>query len=136
MSSLRRIQSYLWVATALAVVYSAWVFAARVSERKKLEERVNSQGANPEFERLYGGDSVRILQFYARDGMVKPGQTTLLCYGVINATAVRMDPAMEGVYPSAARCLEVAPTHTTTYTLTAEGAKGQPVTGWVKVVVR
>jgi hypothetical protein len=135
-SFLRKIQPYLWVATALAVLYSAWVFTARVSERKKLEERVNNQGVNPEFERLYGGDSVRILQFYAREGALKRGQTTLLCYGVTNATTVRMDPAIKGVYPSTARCLEVAPTRTTNYTLTAEGAKGQPVTGSVKVVVR
>jgi hypothetical protein len=112
------------------------VFVTRVSERKKLEERVNNKGVNPEFERQYGGDTVRILQFYARDGVLKLGETTLLCYGVINASAVRMEPAVEGVYPSVARCLEVAPARTTNYTLTAEGAKGQRVIGSVKVVVR
>jgi hypothetical protein len=133
---LRKIQPYLWVASALAVAYTAWIFTGRFWDRKKLEERVNRQVVNPEFERIYGGDSVRILQFYALEGVVKPGQTTLLCYGVINATTVRMDPAMDGVYPSTDRCLEVAPTHTTNYTLTAEGPKGQPAVGSLKVVVR
>lgn len=136
MRFLRWIQPFLWVASAVAIAYTAWIFTGRIFERKKLEQRVHNQTVNPEFERLYGGDAVRILQFYARDGVLKPGQTTLLCYGVLNATTVRVDPAVEGVYPSTNRCLEIAPTHTTEYSLKAEGPKGSPVTQSITLVVR
>jgi hypothetical protein len=132
---IRWIQPFLWVASALAVAYTAWVFTGRVFERKKLNQRTQQQAANPEFERLYGGDTVRILQFYARDGAISRGQSTLLCYGVLNATSVRLSPALDGVYPSAGRCLEISPAQTTTYQITAEGPKGPPVSGSLKVVV-
>ena len=37
---LRWIQPFLWVASALAVAYTAWVFTGRLLEHKKLERRV------------------------------------------------------------------------------------------------
>jgi hypothetical protein len=124
------------VASALAVAYAAWVFTGRVFERKRLEQRVQNKGSNPEFERIYGGDTVRILQFYARDGAISRGQKTLLCYGVLNATAVRLEPSVDSVYPAQNRCLEISPAQTTKYVLTAEGPKGPPVSQSLQVVVR
>jgi hypothetical protein len=124
------------VASALAVAYAAWVFTGRVFERKRLEQRVQNKGSNPEFQRLYGGDTVRILQFYARDGAISRGQSTLLCYGVLNASSVRLQPPVEGVYPAQNRCLKISPAQTTTYVLTAEGPKGPPASESLQVVVR
>jgi len=73
------------------------------------------------------GDGVRILQFYARDGILTEGESTVLCYGVSNAKSVRIDPPVEGVSPALNRCVEVRPKHATHYTLIAEGADGRTV---------
>ena len=70
-------------------------------------------------------DSVKILQFYARDGIVTERENTLLCYGVSNAKSVRIDPPVEGVSPALNRCVEVRPKRATHYTLIAEGSDGR-----------
>ena len=66
---------------------------------------------------------VRIVRFYAATGAVAPGQATQLCYSVENARTVRIAP-MERSFPAQDRCLDIAPEHTTHYTLLAEGYDG------------
>jgi hypothetical protein len=78
-------------------------------------------------------DPVKITAFYPRDILVTEGGTTLLCYGVSNATSVRIDPPVEGVSPSLTRCVEVRPKAETRYTLTAVGSDGQSVSQSVTV---
>jgi hypothetical protein len=68
---------------------------------------------------------VRILRFYASVGVLMTGQKAQLCYGVENAKSVRISPPLANVYPSAGRCLEVGPEHTTHYTILAEGYDGR-----------
>ncbi len=76
-----------------------------------------------------------IAQFYAQPAVVPKGGKTLLCYGVENATAVRLDPPVEKVWPAMSRCLEITPAKTSTYALTAESADGQTVSKSVTVQV-
>ena len=129
-------QPFLWVASALAVAYCAWVFTGRILEHKKLEQRaVKLAPSTPEFDRTYGGDSLKIVQLYARDAEVAPGQKTLLCYSVMHATAVRMEPAVDGLHPALNRCVEVSPSKTTVYTMVAEGTGGATATQSVTVRV-
>lgn len=71
--------------------------------------------------------TARITQFYARDPVIPLGEKTVLCYGVDSAKTVRLSPPVEKVWPSFNRCIEVAPATSTTYTLTAEGEDGAPV---------
>ena len=63
--------------------------------------------------------------FEASDGTLKRGQTTQLCYGVVNAKTVKLDPPVEAIKPSSRHCLDIAPKKTTTYTITADDAAGQ-----------
>ena len=63
-------------------------------------------------------------------------RTLALCYGVVNANEVRLDPPVEKVWPSLSRCFDVAPTKTTHYTLSAEGADHKVVTESLDVVVQ
>jgi len=72
-----------------------------------------------------GPGQVRILRFYASTGAVTEGQSAQLCYGVLNAKAVRIAPPLANVYPAASRCLEIVPKHTTHYTIWAEGFDGR-----------
>jgi len=63
--------------------------------------------------------ALRIAQFYAQPPNPVKGQKVLVCYGVENASEVRIQPPIDRVWPSPSRCLEVKPARTVTYTLTA-----------------
>jgi hypothetical protein len=84
----------------------------------------------------YGGAAVKILQFYARDSNIAKGQDTVICYGVLNAKAVRLEPAVEGVHPALSHCVTVQPEHDTRYILTAEGKDGQTVSATLALAVK
>jgi len=78
---------------------------------------------------------VRILRFYATTGSIALGDKAQLCYGVENARSVRISPSLEPVAPSANRCMDIVPEHTTHYTILAEGYDGRVVTGGITLVV-
>ena len=98
----------------------------RIADRQKEQQREQPDGF-AEFERAYGGSELKIVQFYSREGTMFEGSTTVLCYGVVNARSVRIEPPVEGVSVSLNRCVEVAPEKNTRYTLTAEGNDGHAV---------
>jgi len=129
---LKRAQIPLTVASVIALVYLAYVFLARRTAEEHYEER--QQRAQPtdaqksKFNQTYGGAAVKIMQFYARDPQLAPGQSTLVCYGVVNAKSVRVDPPIGDIYPALNRCLEVAPKRDTKYIITAEGNDGKTET--------
>jgi hypothetical protein len=74
-----------------------------------------------------GPGRVKILQFYASTGSVPLGEKALLCYGVENARSISLSPPVERIAPALSRCVEIAPDHTTHYTLLAEGYDGTVV---------
>jgi hypothetical protein len=47
-----------------------------------------------------------------------------MCYGVLNATSVRIEPPVDGVGVSINRCVQAVPRKDTRYTLFAEGRDG------------
>jgi hypothetical protein len=125
---MRRLRPVFVITTALALSYLAWVFVSRgmnSARRAHGSQAADSRAAD--FYRAYGGTAVRILQFYARDGNIVEGTKSVICYGVVNARAVRIDPPTEGVGPALNRCVEVSAVKKTRYTLFAEGADGQIV---------
>jgi|SRR5271157_1049247 len=123
---LRRAEIPLRVAVVIALVYLLYVFLARHSAEKRFAARPTaSDGATAAFDAVYGGSDLKILQFYARDGVLYEGKSTVICYGVVNAKSVTIDPPTEGVSVSLNRCVEAAPKRDTTYVLTAEGENGK-----------
>lgn len=78
---------------------------------------------------------VKIIQFYANLPAIGKGEKAMLCYGVDNASAVRLSPPVEKVWPSPSRCFDIAPAATTTYTLNAEDLQGHSVSRTAEVVV-
>jgi hypothetical protein len=102
---------------AMALILAVWTLGTSPPRTGESWVRPSGMGPGP----------VRILQFYSSVGSIKAGEKALLCYGVENAKSVRIAPMMEGESPSPKHCLEVAPLHTTHYTILAEGFDGHVV---------
>jgi FecR protein len=67
---------------------------------------------------------------------ITPGaERASLCYGVVNAARVQIDPDIGEVPASAENCVAIMPRDTTIYTLTATGAEGQVATSTFMVSV-
>jgi hypothetical protein len=108
---------------------------ANVEAEKAAEARQQQATAAANANVLQHGE-LTIITFEAEDGLVRPGQTTRLCYGVVNAKSVKLDPAVEDLKPSYRHCMDISPRKTTTYTLTATGDAGQTKTSSLTVRVR
>jgi hypothetical protein len=59
----------------------------------------------------------------------------MLCYGVENAAAVRINPPVEQIRPALSRCFTISPIETTTYTLVAEDGAARTSSQAVTVTV-
>ena len=78
---------------------------------------------------------VRITQFYAAKPAIPRGEDVLLCYGVENATAVRIVPPVQQLGPALTRCITVSPFETTTFTLIAEDRSSKTTSQSITVTV-
>jgi hypothetical protein len=116
-------------------LFSRWESTRTVEKREAVkaaeERRADDQAA---IEQL-GGSELAIRALYISPAAVKRGEKAQLCYDVANAKTVTLDPAAGEVWPSHYRCLDVAPTKTTTYTLTVTDAKGQTASQTVELKV-
>jgi hypothetical protein len=112
------------------LLYSGWLVWQRHSPR--LPPQPGPQQRDP---LLVYGDRLKILEFYGTPSISR-GSSALLCYSVVNARSVRLNPADKDVWPSLSRCFNVNPARTTRYTLTAESADGQSVSHSFEVKVR
>lgn len=130
MQVLRKALPYTTAAVALGALYTAWVFTSRWNDNRRIEQAAAAQRTkfDREITELYGSGRLKILTFYASPGLIHRGEKALVCYGVVNARTVRLDPAVERVWPSASRCFTVMPDRETRYTLTAEDGEGHAAT--------
>ena len=134
---MRRMFRYTWVVVLFACVYLGIIYHSRWSRNEALirsyEEVQNEK--NRAIVEGYGGGKLTILDFYATPSVIRPGEAAQLCYGVANSKSVRIEPYIENVRPSHAHCLEVVPSGTTVYRLTAEDADGNTETARTTVKV-
>ncbi len=113
----------------IVAVYVAWIVFSRWNENRRIERRAREAAAQKQHEQdqraveLMGGSELAIQSFYGNP-TIRRGQSAQLCYGVANAKKVPLDPPSGPVWPSYSRCLDVSPTKTTTYTLTASDDAG------------
>lgn len=113
-------------AGAVALAYIAGVAVTRYTANREWERARNAAAAAKYTAAAESpGAGVRILQFYASSGEVTKGDHAIVCYGVENARAVRIDPPVEQLEPSRNRCFSISPERTTTYKLTATGQDGR-----------
>ena len=128
------------VGTALLVVL--WIFYSRWQENRSIERRTREEASRKQREndrialQQLGGKELAIQSFYASPGAIHKGESLQLCYGVANAKVVKLEPQPNAVWPSYARCVNVSPPKTTTYTLTISDAAGNTKSQSVQVNVR
>src|ERR1700692_4158560 len=102
----RRLLPWLGVMVLAAAIYDGAVFYSRWSANRSAARGL----AAKEIERdrkvveMAGGNSLKILSFYATPGTIRPGQHANLCYGVNEAKTVRLDPPVEQVWPALTHC--------------------------------
>jgi hypothetical protein len=123
----------------IVAVYLGWTFysrhlyneqAARDLEAKQETERKRQADL------IFGSGEVKIVSYSVDRASVTRGESADLCYGVVNATKVVIEPHVEDSKPSAYHCLTVSPRTTTTYTITASNDKGDSKQLSVTVRVR
>ena len=139
-SRLKAILPFTSIAVVIAALYVAWVFYSRYESSKQASQAI---AAKREAQRkqviaeVYGSGEIRFQNFSADNGVLKRGETTELCYGVVNATSVKLTPPVgENLKPMYRHCVEIAPKKTTTYTLTAYNAKGESKSVSLTIQVR
>jgi hypothetical protein len=117
------------------VMYSRWQDRRNI-DRQATQERAEKQREQDRLavEQL-GGKELAILSFYASPTTIQRGESARLCYGVANAKTVKLEPQSEPVWPSGARCVDVTPEKSTTYTLTIEDAAGKTQSQDIDVAV-
>jgi len=129
---------YTSILLAIAALYVGSVFFSRRQDRREFEEKAAAKKREEDRRavEMMGGNRFEILTFYASPGTIHRGETAQVCYGVSNTKTVRLEPQSNPVWPSLARCVDVAPKKDTTYTLTIEDGKGNTKTATLTVQVR
>jgi hypothetical protein len=137
-STLQKMVPFTAVGVLIAAMYAGWTLYSRhesnVQSQRDLETRQEEKRQH-QASQIFGGGEIRFLNFSSDAAVLKRGKTAQLCYGVVNAKGLTLDPSVEPVKPSASHCLEIAPKKTTTYTLTADDGAGHKKTVSLQVRV-
>ena len=128
-SRLRALLPYTSVGLLIAALYVAWTFYSRHQRTQEAQQAIQKkQDDNRKrvADQIFGSGEIKFSTFSIGTSALKRGETTQLCYGVVNATSVKLDPPPpEPLKPSYRHCLDIAPKKTTTYTITASNDKGE-----------
>jgi hypothetical protein len=133
---------YSSLVVGIALIVVSWILYSRWQEDRSIERRTREEASRKQLENdrialeQLGGKELAIQSFYASPGAIHKGETVQLCYGVANAKAVKLDPQPNAVWPSYARCVNVFPAKTTTYTLTISDDSGNTKSQSLQVNVR
>lgn len=125
---------FVYTGTILIVVaiYVGWIVFSRWNENRQIDRRATDITAQKQQEQdrsaveRMGGSELAIQSFYGKSEIHR-GEKAQLCYGVANAKKVTLEPQSNPVWPSYSRCVDVSPTKTTTYTLTASDDAGHSI---------
>ena len=135
---IRKIMPFTSLALLLAIVYVGWTFFSRWQENRDLERKraeATAENSRKVLDTL-GGSELKILSLSLDRVLIRRGERLTLCYGVMNAKKVAVDPAPTvETWPSTNRCVDYNPTTDTKFTLTAEDANGRSQSVSVQVRV-
>jgi hypothetical protein len=133
---------YSSLLVGIALVAVSWILYSRWQENRSIERRTREEASRKQLEddritlEQLGGKELAIQSFYASPGVIHKGESAQLCYGVANAKVVKLEPQPNEVWPSYARCVNVSPAKTTTYTLTISDPSGNTKSASLQVSVR
>ena len=135
---IRKLLPYTTALLVLAVLNLAWTFYSRWNNKRAIEQAAETAKAQADAQivKMYASGNLKIHNFYATPGIIHRGEKGLICYGVSDATTVRIEPGVEPVKPSLSRCVEISPKEDTRYTIAAEDASGHRATESFVVRVR
>jgi hypothetical protein len=126
---MKRIGIVLWIALGIGVADLGWTWLQRHAGNLRMERTIrakHNRGGSAVGTSADGDSStsVKITRFYATTGEMTDAEHNTVCYGVVNAKAVRLEPLVENLAPALTRCFWVEPRQDTTYKLIAEGLDG------------
>jgi len=123
----------------IAALYVAWTFYSRHEQNVQMQNEQQSkqaEAAKRTYDTVNQHGELSFTTFEAADGVLRAGQTTQLCYGVVNAKTVKIDPPVELIKPSYRHCIDIAPKTTTTYTISADDGAGHTTSRSLTVRVK
>ncbi|MFI5097992.1 MAG: hypothetical protein ACHQT6_08490 [Candidatus Acidiferrales bacterium] len=133
---------YAFIGIVVVAAYVSYLVVSRHEAAREIERRdaqTQEQQHRAEdrltLEQL-GGPGFGIRALYVTPAVIRRGDSAQICYDVVNAKSVSLDPPVAEVWPSHTRCFGVSPKRTTTYTLTITDATGKTATNTVQVKVR
>jgi hypothetical protein len=126
-SKIRRVLPFLSLAVLLVALYDAWVFYSRRERAREVEQKRAEKESADARRTLDLIGQLKILNFYAAPPVIERGRAARLCYSVVDAKTVRIDPEVKGVYPALSHCVEIFPKKDTEYTLFAADEAGHTV---------
>jgi hypothetical protein len=138
MTWIRKLLPFLSLTIAAALIYDGAIFFSRWNSRRQAErERTDREAADRrKAVDSLGEGGLKILSFYVAPATIRPGDSTTLCYGVTGAKTVRLEPAVEEVWPALTRCVKASPKKDTKYTFAADDGVGHTTTETVSVRIR
>jgi hypothetical protein len=127
---------FVIAAIAVSALFLGWVLFSHGSASAQTETVATATAQrNADTVAYYGNGQLKVLSFYANPAEVRRGGRALVCYGVSNASAVRIEPALGETWPSTGRCMEVTANSDTEYKLTARDTAGHEETRSVNLHV-
>lgn len=138
-SPLSAILPYTTVAVIIAALWVAWTFYSRHEANVKAQQEQAAQQAEKrqrEAQTIFGSGGLSFRTWGADKSVVHAGEAAHICYGIVDAKTVRIDPPVEDLKPSYLHCFDVRPKQTTTYKVTAEDAKGHTASEQVTIQVQ
>ena len=133
---MRKILPFTLAAVVIALLYLAWVAVTRFGGGRQFPPPQPAPARLPPKLQEATGTGLKILHFYAHTGELTKGEHLIICYGVRDARAVRLEPPVETLSLSPNRCFVDRPKSATTYRLVAQGADGAEVSASFTVNLR
>ena len=133
---MRRLLPFLSLAVLAVLLYDGWVFYSRWERSREVRQEKTEKEQAEARRTLELIGNLKILGFYANPNIINPGTKTRLCYSVVDAKSLRIEPSVQKIYPALSFCFDVVPRKTTEYKLTAQDAAGHSVSATSIVQVR
>ena len=137
--ALAKLLPYTTVAVIIAALYVAWTFYSRHEANVKAQRQLAAQQEEHrkrEAQTIFGSGGLSFRTWSADKPVVRPGEVAHICYGIVDAKTVKIDPPVEQLKPSYLHCFEVRPKQTTTYTITAADAAGHTASQQLTIQVK